>query len=117
MSLVIGRVLGHCSWLQVCCPPIQPMWKGQKDLLRKVMPKAVAEALVSLREGHLQSLSESVGPCVKRAGGSPALRNPRESKEKLSLAGSTEYLITNIGLGLQFYQKLVSLGRSLEGLN
>jgi hypothetical protein len=42
-------------------------------MLKKVMPKAVAEALGSLREGHLQSLSENVEPCVKRAGGSPAL--------------------------------------------
>lgn len=63
-----------------------------------------------------QSLSEVWSP-VWRAGGSPALSNPRESEERLSLARSTKYFITNIGPGLEFYQKLVTLGRSLEGLN
>lgn len=61
--------------------------------------------------------SQKVWSPVQRAGGSPALSNPRKSKERLSLAGSSKYFITNIRPGLEFYQKLVTLGRSLEGLN
>lgn len=33
---------------------------------------------------------------------------PQKSKERLSLAGSTKYFITNIGPELKFYQKPVS---------
>lgn len=75
------------------------------------MPKPMVEACGTLRA------SQKVWSPVWRAGGSPALSNPRESKERLSLARSTKYFITNIEPGLEFYQKLVILGRSSEGLN